>query len=166
MRKTVTLTYPASPDRVSRMLASPDYQRSRIDGLGLEGVGVDCAPRGDGFVVTLTGTVPVERLPAAARGFVRGPLEVKVTESWGAPSDEGARSGNLDVALRGAPGRMSAVTSLSPGQDGAASHLVLDVSVEVGIPLLGRRVEQTVLGALDGVLADEERRAAAWLTSR
>ena len=31
MKKTITLTYPAGPERVSAMLADPDYQRKRVE---------------------------------------------------------------------------------------------------------------------------------------
>ena len=74
MRKTISMTYPADPQRVAAMLSDPAYQQGRIDRFGLEDAGVDVAARGKGFVSTISGSVPPSLLPAAAKRFVRSTL--------------------------------------------------------------------------------------------
>ena len=53
MKKTISMTYPADPQRVATMLSDSDYQRGRIDRFGLEDATVDVAARGQGFVATI-----------------------------------------------------------------------------------------------------------------
>ena len=67
MKKTITLTYPAGPERVAAMLADPDYQRKRVERADLSDASIDVAVRGRGFVSTISGSVPPERLPSAAK---------------------------------------------------------------------------------------------------
>ena len=71
MKKTITLTYPAGPERVAAMLADPDYQRKRAERADLSDASIDVAVRGRGFVSTISGSVPPERLPSATKRFIR-----------------------------------------------------------------------------------------------
>lgn len=82
MKKTITLTYPAGPERVAAMLADPDYQRKRAERADLSDAAIDVAVRGRGFVSTISGAVPPERLPSAAKRFVRSALSFNLSESW------------------------------------------------------------------------------------
>ncbi|WP_128774084.1 DUF2505 domain-containing protein [Actinomyces oricola] len=161
MRKTATLTYPADPARVAAMLANTGYQHERVARLALEDASVDVEARGQGFVVTFSGLVPPSRLPAAASRFVRSAVRVLVTESWGEPAADGARSGSLEIAVKGAPVRAGATTSLRP--EGETTRVDLDLDLRVHVPLVGPSLEERALGMLGQALADEERRATAWL---
>ena len=100
MKKTISMTYPADPQRVATMLSDSDYQRGRIDRFGLEDATVDVAARGQGFVATIAGSVPPSRLPAAAKRFVRSTISFTLAESWGEPADDGARTGDIDITLK------------------------------------------------------------------
>ena len=165
MRTTVTITYPAGTGRTAAMLASPGFQRGRIEGRGLVDVSVDVAPRGRGHVTTLRGAVPADRLPSAAARFVRGTVTFEVVESWGEPAEDGSRTGSLDVTVKGAPVRASGALSLAPGgEDGTATETV-DLDFSVNVPLVGRKIEEKAVGYVDRVLRDEETRAAAWLAA-
>jgi len=80
MKKTITLTYPAGPERVAAMLADPDYQRKRVERADLSDASIDVAVRGRGFVSTISGSVPPERLPSAAKRFIRSAPSFKSYE--------------------------------------------------------------------------------------
>ena len=51
MRKTITITYPATPARTAQMLADPAYQEARVSRAGLDNASVDVAQRGQGRVL-------------------------------------------------------------------------------------------------------------------
>ena len=87
MRKTITITYPASPDRVAAMLADPAYQQLRLERVRLTDAAVDVATRGQGFVTTITGAIPPSLLPSAAQRFIRSSVSFTLTESWGEPAE-------------------------------------------------------------------------------
>lgn len=166
MKKTVTITYPASPLAVATMLADPDYQRQRLGrllaraGQGVAEAEVTGAPTGS-FTATLSGQVPRSVLPAAAQRLIRGQLAASLSESWGEPADDGARSGQITVTVTGAPVTLGAATTMS-GQ-GQTTTVTAQVDLAVRVPLLGRSVEERVLALTDRLVADEEKRAAAWL---
>lgn len=160
MKKTVTITYPATTERVAAMLADPQYLRQRLGRIGLEEA--DVAARGRGFVSTLSGTVPPSRLPQAAARFVRSAVGFTLSESWDEPADDGSRRGSLDVTVSGAPVRLGASSRLAASSP-QSTRLTMDLELSVSVPLIGRTLEDKAMGMVGAVVADEEKRAAAWL---
>ena len=105
MRKTITITYPATPARTAQMLADPAYQEARVSRAGLDNASVDVAQRGQGFVATIAGSIQPSQLPSVASRFVRSAVSFSVAESWGEPKDDGSRSGGYDVTIQERPGQ-------------------------------------------------------------
>ena len=163
MRKTVSITYPAAPDAVATMLADPGFQRGRVAALGLEGVSVDVRERDGGFTATVSGTVPADRVPPAARPLVRTPLSFRVTESWGPAGAQDRRDGGVKVDVSGAPVRAVARSTMRANDAGTV--VALDLSLDVSVPFVGRALEDKAFGYVEAVVADERRRAEAWLAS-
>lgn len=162
MKKTITLTYPAGPERVAAMLADPDYQRKRVERADLSDASIDVAVRGRGFVSTISGSVPPERLPSAAKRFIRSAPSFSLSESWGEPADDGSRTGGVDVALKGAPVHAGATTAMRPaGED--VTELTVEVDLSVNVPLVGHTIEEKAMSLTDRAIADEKARATAWL---
>lgn len=162
MKKTITLTYPAGPERVAAMLADPDYQRKRVERADLSDASIDVAVRGRGFVSTISGSVPPERLPSAAKRFIRSAPSFNLSESWGEPADDGSRTGGVDVALKGAPVHAGATTAMRPaGED--VTELTMEVDLSVNVPLVGHTIEEKAMSLTDRAIADEKARATAWL---
>lgn len=163
MRRTVTITYPAAPDTVATMLADPGFQRGRVAALGLEDVRVDVRERDGGFAATVSGTVPADRIPPAARRLVRSPLSFRVTESWGPVGAQDHRDGGVKVDVSGAPVRAVATSTMRA--DDAGAVVTLNLSLDVSVPFVGRALEDKALGYVEAVVADERRRAEAWIAS-
>ena len=161
MRKTITITYPASPARTAQMLADPAYQEERVGRAGLNDASVDVAQRGQGFVSTISGTIQPSQLPSVASRLVRSAVSFTVAESWGEPKDDGSRSGGYDVTIKNAPVKVSATSTMSPA--GEATTVTVDVDLKVTVPLVGKTIEEKAMGMVGRVVADEERRAADWL---
>ncbi|MBW3069240.1 MULTISPECIES: DUF2505 domain-containing protein [unclassified Actinomyces] len=165
MKKRVTITYPADPARVAAMLADPAYQRARFERLQLNDMSVDVAARGRGFVATTSGSVPPSRLPSAAARFVRSAVSFGLTESWTEPAADGSRTGSLEATVKGAPVKVGAAMSMGSGADGESTSVVVDLDLSVSVPLVGRSVEEKALARVGRVVADEQRRGAAWLAN-
>ena len=174
MRKTITITYPADPTRTAQMLASPAYQEGRIARAGLDDASVDVAQRGQGFVSTISGNIQPSQLPSV---LVRSAVSFSVAESWGEPADDGSRSGGYDVTIKGAPVKVSATSTMAPATDNAenaesaegsvstqATVVTVDVDLKVTVPLVGKTIEEKAMSMVGRVVADEERRATAWLS--
>ena len=165
MRKTITITYPADPARTAQMLATPAYQEERVARAGLDDASVDVAQRGQGFVSTISGSVQPSQLPSVASRLVRSAVSFTVTESWGEPKEDGSRSGGYEVTVKGAPVKVSATSTMAPAAEsaGEATTVTVDVDLKVTVPLVGKAIEEKAMGMVGRVVADEERRAAAWL---
>ena len=89
------------------------------------------------------------------------PMAFSVAESWGEPKDDGSRSGGYDVTIKNAPVKVSATSTMSPA--GEATTVTVDVDLKVTVPLVGKTIEEKAMGMVGRVVADEERRATAWL---
>ena len=170
MRKTITITYPADPARTAQMLATPAYQEERVARAGLDDASVDVAQRGQGFVSTISGSVQPSQLPSVASRFVRSAVSFSVAESWGEPKEDGSRSGGYEVTVKGAPVKVSATSTMAPTAESTetsvstqATTVTVDVDLKVSVPLVGKSIEEKAMGMVGRVVADEERRAAAWL---
>lgn len=173
MRKTITITYPADPARTAQMLATPAYQEGRVARAGLDDASVDVAQRGQGFVSTIAGSIQPSQLPSVASRLVRSAVSFTVAESWGEPKEDGSRSGGYDVTIKGAPVKVSATSTMAPAAESTenpeasvstqATTVTVDVDLQVSVPLVGKTIEEKAMGMVGRVVADEERRAAAWL---
>ena len=153
MRKTLTVRYPASPERVATMLADEGFQRSRVAGLPQASTTVETATPAGGLEARISGSVPAR--------FIKGPVSFRLRESWGAPTATGARTGQMDVLLKGAPVSVRATTAMRG--TGTDTVVRFEVSLSVKVPIVGGRLVAKALSMVDQVVADEERRAAAWL---
>lgn len=161
MRKTISITYPADPTRTAAMLADPAYHKERAARVGLQDATVEVAEQGQGFAATISGHVDSSRLPSAAAKLVRSGVTFSVTESWGEPADDGSRTGSYNIDVKGAPVRATATASMAP--EGESTVVTVDLDLDVTVPLVGKTIEDKAMGRLGAVVADEEKRGAAWL---
>ena len=121
--------------------------------------------RGQGFVTTIAGSIQPSQLPSVASRIVRSAVSFTVAESWGEPKDDGSRSGGYDVTLKNTPVKVSATSTMAPAVDaaGEATTVTVDVDLKVSVPLVGKTIEEKAMSMVGRVVADEERRATAWL---
>ena len=89
--------------------------------------------------------------------FSGGKIESLNSKSWGAPTATGARTGQMDVLLKGAPVSVRATTAMRG--TGTDTVVRFEVSLNVKVPIVGGRLEAKALSMVDQVVADEERRA-------
>ena len=57
----------------------------------------------------------------------------------------------------------AAAESTEASASAQGTTVTVDVDLKVTVPLLGKTIEEKVMGMVDRVVADEERRAVAWL---
>ncbi|MBL0888709.1 DUF2505 domain-containing protein [Myceligenerans sp. I2] len=169
MHLTVDLTYPASLDEVSAMLADVRFVRWRSERAVRAGTpGGGTVERADvtgsadhGFTVVVRRTLATDQIPAHARSFVGGALEIRQAEAWEAASD-GRRVGTLSVEILGAPVRITGTGRLQPLPDGG-TRLTYDGDVRATVPLFGAVVEDAAVKAVRTALEEEGEAGRAWL---
>lgn len=162
MRFDATLTYPASPERVSAMLADPEYVRRKVAASGATTASQEVTGDATGsFTVTTTRTMPAHMIPERYRGFARGGVTMTFVEAWSAPEPDGARTGTLTLTIAGAPAKAAGTSRLRPTREGC--ELTYAGDVKVRLPLVGQSIETAAVRSVDKAMAIEHEVGMEWL---
>jgi hypothetical protein len=138
----VSFESPASVEQVRAAFGDEDYWLARIAAFGgsktLDSLVVDY----DGTVtVTVTEDLRRSALPGILAKLYRSDLKVRSTETW-RPVDDRQISGEISVAVTGAPGSGHGAAVLTASGNG--SRLTFTATVEFRVPLLGGTIESYV----------------------
>jgi hypothetical protein len=155
-RITHTMTYSASLAEVAAMLAETDFRTEVCERQGALRSDVDVTPNGDGKRVRIELVQPADGIPSFAQKFVGNEIQIVQVEDWGS-----ADRADVTVTIPGKPGDMTGTATLSES-DGTTTEVV-DLTVKVGIPLVGGKLEDLIGGLLLKALKTEERVGKEWL---
>ncbi|MDR0365916.1 MAG: DUF2505 domain-containing protein [Bifidobacteriaceae bacterium] len=163
MRLTAHYDFPASPQRLAELLATPSFVDAAARAAGAEStqVSVSGQPTGE-FTVTVRATLPAAQLPARAQMLAAGGLELRQASVWQPPKADGSREASAAAEIAGAPVHCEGRIVLSPNRDG--SQLDYSADVKASIPLLGRSIEEAAVPAMLKVLTTQHQTALAWLS--
>lgn len=155
--------YDASVERVRAVFGDKTYWLARLADSGSDETRLDALEVGtDGSVrVATTQVLRRDRLPGIAAQFIRGDLSIKREEAWSAARD-GAATAATKASIPGAPAKVDGTVRLAGKGSGARAEY--HVTVEVGVPLVGGKLEDVIRNELKDLLAAEQRFTAAWLT--
>lgn len=146
---------PAPIDRVAELFHSEDFVRrvSEAAGGALVSFRIDGDSTG-AFELSVTRTIPTDRLPDFARKVVGTTLNLKQQDSWSAPGPDGSREIRIQASIPGVPVAASAVQRLlpQPGQEQHSTRIELEGFVTSSIPFLGEKIIQAAEPALGKAL--------------
>ena len=136
-------TYAAAVDDVFALFTDPDVVRARYEAAGDRDIEIlECGPQGgptgDGFVIRTSRTVDVD-LPGFARKVLKPTNTMIQVDTWSARDLDGARDGDFDIEVKGAPVNVSGEMRIEPTNDGGTRHTV-DGKLDVKVPLIGGKV--------------------------
>lgn len=156
--------YEGTVEQVHRAFSDEHYWLARLADSGADDFTLDKMEVGaDGSIdVITTQWLRADRLPAIATQFHRGDLGIKREEKWSAIRD-GQATGTVSGSIPGAPASVTGTSTLAPAKSG--SRLEFKVTVEVGIPLIGGKLENFIGKLLVDLLIAEQRFTTVWLTS-
>lgn len=154
--------YPATVEQVHRALCDEKYWLARLAESGADEIRLDGFETGkDGGVdVVTTQILHADRLPGVIHQFHHGDLEIRRAETWTAVS-EGKAEATVAGSIAGAPVTLICEGELAPS-DGL-SRLAFHATVEVRIPLVGRKLENFICSQLEQLLISEQRFTTAWI---
>lgn len=101
-----------------------------------------------------------DRLPGLVSQFHRGDLAIRREETWTPVQDSRSRAA-VAGSIAGAPVSLTGEAVLAPLE--AFSRLDLQATVEVRIPLVGRKLETFIGNQLIELLAAEQRFTTRWI---
>ena len=151
MTKQIThdLTYDAPLESVAAMLSDPAFREEVCDAQHVLGRDVTVAPPGSGPKhVKIDQRQSAKGLPSFATRIVGETIQIVQEESWTSSSQA-----DLTVAIPGKPGDMSGTIRLV--ETGGTTTQTVELTIKVGIPLVGGKVEGLVADLLLKALKTE-----------
>jgi len=155
-RITHVMTYDTSLSEVAAMLADADFRREVCERQHVLRSDVAVKPDGEGMQVRIEQFQAADGIPSFARKFVGDEIHIVQTESWGS-----ADRADVTVAIPGKPGDMSGSAVLE--ESGGRTTETVDLTVKVGIPLVGGKIEGLIADLLLRALRTEEKVGQEWL---
>jgi Protein of unknown function (DUF2505) len=157
----VLVDSPVSVEQVHSAFGDEDYWLARIAAFGgsktLDSLVVDS----DGTVtVTITEDLRRNALPGILANLYRGDLNVRSTETWRPVADRQV-SGEISVAVTGAPGSGHGAAVLAPVPNG--SRLTFTATVEFKVPLVGGTIESYVAREFARGIPEIQRFTTEWI---
>lgn len=113
-----------------------------------------------GVDVITTQVMRADRLPALIHQFHRGDLHIRRCETWTGVSDDTAVA-TVASSIQHAPVTLNGEARLSPLDQ--YSQLAFRATVEVGIPLVGRKMENFIGTQLMNLLNNEQQFTTRWI---
>ena len=138
-RLTHALTYDAPLAEVSAMLGDRAFREQVCEGLGVLRHAVTVVPQGAGKHVRIEQVQATAGLPSVATRFVGTEIEIVQEERWSSVD-----RADMTVAIPGKPGEMAGTIRLT--ESGGVTTESIDLTIKVGVPLVG--------GKLEGLVAD------------
>jgi hypothetical protein len=148
-RITHRMTYDAPVTTVRAMLDNPEFRKAVCAAQHVTRVDVRVDRDGDHTEVVVDQWQVTSGIPSFAKRFTGDETNVVQSESWASPT-----SADLVVTVPGKPGDMRGSIELSES-DGVTTETV-DLTIKVGIPLVGGKIESLVGDLLLDALAKEE----------
>lgn len=152
-RLTHELTYDAPPERVLAMLHDPAFRAEVCEATGVLRHDV----RVEGHHVVLEQWQSPQGIPSFATKFVGDEIHIVQDERW---TPEGR--GDITVTIPGKPGDMTGTAVLTPTGSGTVEQI--DMTIKVGIPLVGGKIEGLIADLLLRALKVENRVGRAYLS--
>ncbi len=154
--------YETSVEQLLRAFHDQQYWLDRLAGSGSDEARLEALKTGpDGSVEVATVQIlRADRLPAVVSQFHRGDLEIRRDESW-TGLVEGRAIATVAGSIAGAPVALTGAAELEPVD--ASSRLSLRATIDVDIPLVGRKLENFIGNQLLTLLIAEQRFTTAWI---
>jgi hypothetical protein len=144
------LTYDAPADAVTAMLADPAFREEVCDFIGVTRKTVVVEQVGDGMHVTIDQWQPTAGVPSFAKKFVGEETNIVQREIWTTPL-----LGDIVVTIPGKPGDMTGTARIEEAH-GVTTEAV-EMTIKVGIPLIGGKIEDLISGLLLKALKAENK---------
>ncbi|QLY32239.1 DUF2505 domain-containing protein [Nocardia huaxiensis] len=143
---------------VRAAFANEQYWKDRIEAVGGPNARIDAISiDGDNVRVDMTQTIPASELPAQITAIKPEGLVIPRTETWH------GQGGTVEAHVDGAPANVNGTLTVT--DTGNGSTFVVDASIDVKIPLFGKKIEAAIQQHLTELLEREAEFTDNWLSS-
>jgi hypothetical protein len=151
---TTRLEFAAPPTEVFTMLTDEKYLDEVCRATDSSSYDVEVA----GSTTRTTRAFPA---PDAVARFTGAELRVTEQTAWGDAAQDGQRTGELEMTIKGQPVSMRGRLQLAAGGPGTVVQLTGDL--KVAIPLLGRKIEQSTAPVVLAGFEKQQEVGNRWL---
>jgi hypothetical protein len=155
-RITHDLTYDAPLPEVVAMLADADFRREVCARQGVLRAEVDIVESDVATTVKIDQIQAADGIPSFAKTFVGDEIHIVQLESWTSPDHA-----DVEVSIPGKPGDMTGTARLRESGGGTTERV--ELTVKVGIPLVGGKIEGLIADLLLKALRTENVVGREWL---
>lgn len=150
------LTYDAPLADVAAMLADPAFRKEVCDYQRVLRSEVSVEESAGGTRVRIDQVQAADGIPSFAAKFVGDEIHIVQTETWPSPEH-----GDIEVTIPGRPGEMTGTATLA--ESGGITTETVELTVKVGIPLVGGKIEGLIGDLLVKALKAENVVGRKWL---
>lgn len=156
-RISETLTYPgATLEQVTAMVADPEFRKAVAAYQQTLRSDVTVTPDGAGRKIRFEYVHGTDRVPGFARKFVGDEIPIVQDETWAADN-----TATIRVTIPGKPGDMTGSAQIVQAGDDVVE--TIDLTIKVGIPLVGGKIEDLIGGLLGKAFRAENKVGLRWL---
>ncbi|UGT39286.1 DUF2505 domain-containing protein [Nocardia yamanashiensis] len=153
---TAHSTHPMAAVRAA--FADEQYWKDRIEAVGGPGARIDnISISGDNVRVEMVQAISPDDLPAQITAIKPEGLIIPRIETWH------GNGGTVEAHVDGAPANVNGTLTVT--DDGTGSTFVVDASIDVKIPLFGKKIEAAIQQHLTELLEREAEFTDNWLSS-
>ncbi|GAA2739257.1 DUF2505 domain-containing protein [Pedococcus aerophilus] len=161
MKIATTMEYAATPEEVFAVLTDQAFQEAKCAATAAIKYTASVKESGGGAVITTERILPADDLPDFAKNMVGETLKVVETQTWGAASADGSRTGTVEMSVAGVPVALNGKLALAPGGPGSIEHL--DAELKAKVPLIGGKIEKAAAKPIEEAIAIEASTVKEWL---
>ena len=138
------------------VLTDQQYLRDKLRAVGGPRAELVSWKRNEGGVtVVLHQAVPEDAMPSFLRSALPSGLTIRRTETWN------SSGGSVHAVVDGAPGTINGTMRLEP--DPAGCVLGARLTADVGLPLIGAKVEKVITDNIAALMESEYQFTLQWL---
>ncbi len=161
MKIATTMQYAATPQEVFEVLTDQAFQEAKCAATAAIRYTASVTRSGADTVITTERILPSDDLPDFAKNMVGETLKVVETQTWGAASGDGSRTGTVAMVVAGVPVALNGTLALAPGGPGSIEHL--EAELKAKIPLIGGKIEKAAAAPIQEAIDIEAATAKEWL---
>ena len=159
--------YPTGVAQVYLALSDERYWQARLADSGADEATLErLVVTDDGIDVVTTQVLSAHRLPGLVSQFHRGDLVIRREETW-TPLAGGRATADLAGSIAAAPVSLTGHAELSPenheSPEKDKARMAFRATVEVRVPLVGRKLENFIGNQLVELLTTEQRFTTGWI---
>jgi uncharacterized protein YndB with AHSA1/START domain len=153
MELKLSASYDATPEEVFAIVTDPTFREQACEKTRALSYDVEVTEFAGDIVVRVRREMSSGEVPDIARKFVGQTLTLVQTETWGPAKADGSRDADVVGEISNTPVTLKGTASIAIS--GGATVQAIEVDVKVAVPLIGKKMEPFVVGAIRSGLQKE-----------